>query len=270
MTVISPPLSEKTPRPRQPAWLCGDFPKIGLPVEPPKKCCRPATAGLLAVLYAGRYKGHAAIGEKEREKQEKPNNSFAMEMAKILASNLDFPNWERRLPAELKQHFAMLALARQPNAHAISIRLDHKTAEAALSAPKSPTDYLSALLRSCGLKDLVFCLEFADCDSDENHPLHLHGIVLIPADQVSRLADDLRITMASGYRQRYKNRAIDIQPIRTTLTQWAAYCSKDQQQTQARLQSNPFYASQSSRRAGKSLYEGIRAWLTPETPSQAP
>lgn len=272
MTATNPAPSGKIPKPRQPERPLGDFPKAGQPTASTKTPCSPEKAGLLARLYTGRHKGHV-VKKKKIEKSEEEarksskdlENSFAKEIAKILASGSDLPDWERRLTGELKQHFAMLALGHQPNAHAISIRLDHKTAEAALSAPKSPTDYLSAILRNHGIKDMAFCLEFSDTESDENHPLHLHGIAIIPADQPSRLANDLRKAMASDYRQRYKNQAIDIQPISTPGT-WTSYCSKNQQSTARQLKSSPVYASQSAKRAGKRLYEGIRAWVRPKTP----
>ncbi|MFD2838271.1 hypothetical protein ACFS3C_22105 [Azotobacter vinelandii] len=160
----------------------------------------------------------------------------------------------------------MLALGHQPNAHAISIRLDHKTAEAALSAPKSPTDYLSAILRNHGIKDMAFCLEFSDTESDENHPLHLHGIAIIPADQPSRLANNLRKAMASDYRQRYKKIKLSTFSRSALLAHGHLTVQKNQQSTARQLKSSPVYASQSAKRAGKRLYEGIRAWVRPKTP----
>lgn len=63
-----------------------------------------------------------------------------------------------------------------------------------------------------------------------------------------------------GYRQRYDNKAIDVQPIRTA-GGWFQYITKEVYFTAHDLGARPDYASRSAIQAGKALYESIRTWI---------
>ena len=56
------------------------------------------------------------------------------------------PDWSKNLSKDIKQFFRLRHLLSQPNAHTISIRLGHKIAEAALSAPRGPADYIAGVI----------------------------------------------------------------------------------------------------------------------------
>jgi hypothetical protein len=140
-----------------------------------------------------------------------------------------------------------------------------------LSAKKGPTDYLSGLLRGVGILDLAFVLEFASGGSEENHPLHIHGIARIPSALDTR---NLRGMLAPepdgrasppkrGYRQRWSNKAVTVTELQTPGA-WVCYSGKEFDYTAHVLESNPDYASQSAARAGRELYKAIRAWLRPQ------
>lgn len=173
------------------------------------------------------------------------------------------------MPADTKRAFSFLGFALKPGAQVINFRLGHEVAEAALSAKKGPTDYLSALLRTLGIVDLAFVLELASSDSGENHPLHLHGVARIPVALATRAVrevlapePDLDASPPTrGYRQRWSNKAIAVTELQTPGT-WVSYSGKEFDFTAHSLQSNPAYASRSATKAGRQLYEAMRVWLS--------
>ena len=172
------------------------------------------------------------------------------------------------MPADTKRAFSFLGFALKPGAQVINFRLGHEVAEAALSAKKGPTDYLSALLRTLGIVDLVFVSELASSDSEENHPLHLHGIARIPAAIATQAIRELLAPEPDlgaspptrGYRQRWSNKAIAVTELQTPGA-WVSYSGKEFDFTAHSLQSNPGYASRSATTAGRECYEAIRIWL---------
>lgn len=265
----------------------GDFPQ-----EPPKKSaskkrCTPGLAGVLTVLYHAHEYTLAVLGELQtlsdsstgsldtKTKDEISRRATALEFQKSLAlstaNGVDLPDWERRLSPDTKRAFALLAISQHPDAKSITFRLGHEVAEAALRAKKSPTDYLARLLQRLGITQAVFALECSTSASDENNPHHIHGVAIIPADLLDELTSKLRAALAPppcsdatppvrGYRQRYSNKAIDIRPVRTA-GGWFQYITKEIDFTAHALNARPDYASRSASKAGKELYETIRAWI---------
>ncbi|PPK35163.1 hypothetical protein CD175_30180 [Pseudomonas laurylsulfatiphila] len=155
-----------------------------------------------------------------------------------------------------------------PDAQAFTFRLGHEVADAALSAKKGPTDYLSALIRTLGIRDLAFITEFLCSVSEENHGFHIHGIARIPVALSIQTIQELlapkqNLKLArpiKGYRQRGDNKAIVVSELQTPGA-WATYSIKEFDFTAHCLQSNPDYASRSATNAGRELYESMRTWL---------
>ncbi|MGV6396769.1 hypothetical protein ACTUVN_002208 [Pseudomonas caspiana] len=257
----------------------GPFPKKAAITPPAKKRCTPAIVGVLAGFYTSYIKNVAVLAKLEIEKEKdqaridklKANNDELKGFAQAGASGVSLHDWKRRLSADTKRAFSFLGFSLQSDAQVINFRLGHEVAEAALSAKKGPTDYISALLRTLGIVDLAFVLELASSNSEENHPLHLHGIARIPAalsTQAIRelLAPEPHLDSSPptrGYRQRWSNKAIAVTELQTPGT-WASYSGKEFDFTAHSLQSNPGYASRSANKAGRGLYEAMRVWLRSE------
>ncbi|SEJ33250.1 hypothetical protein SAMN05216201_10776 [Pseudomonas linyingensis] len=268
----------------------GTFPKNITRASATKKPLRPSAARLLAILYLGHQDNVAVLGNLYRElrlatDQEgreqvqtritklEANNRYAQRLAQSVASGTELHEW-RRVPGELKRAFTLIGFASHRDAYAITIRLDSGVAGAALTAAKGQADYLSAILRRLGVTELAFVLERSDRESSENSPWHLHCSAIISADLLEELTREpigadgkpkpskLRKALALDYRQRYKNRAVDVQPLRTAGA-WGVYITKDIDVTTHRLKGrSPCYASQSAKRAARELYDGMRRWLT--------
>lgn len=183
------------------------------------------------------------------------------------AANISLGDWKRRVSPDTKLAFSFLGFSSMRNAKAFTFRLGYEVAEAALSAKKGYADYLSARLRTLGIVDLAFVGEFTDGHREECHGFHIHGVACIPES----VSDDAIFTLLAprqnlaasspikGHRQRGKNKAIDT-PDLATPGGWFCYSIKEIDATAHRLKCNPGYASQSSTRAGKKLYESITAW----------
>ncbi|WP_262498777.1 hypothetical protein [Pseudomonas sp. WS 5071] len=159
----------------------------------------------------------------------------------------------------------------KPDSKTLTIRLDHKTAEAALVAPRGPANYLAAIIRRTLAKlsietNLTFNLEFSHTGRRENHPAHIHGALCIPDDKVNEVTEALRSALAEGYRQRYKNLAVHIEKPRSGRS-WAAYCVKEYDITGIELtadrgrKTRPDYATQKLTQDARAFYENISAWL---------
>lgn len=250
----------------------------------------PRTARLLAILYLGHRDNVAVLGDlyrelnlstdqEERERIQvrinklEANNRYAQSLAQSVASGTELNEWKRGLADEQKRAFTLIGFASRRDAYALTIRLDSGVAGAALAAAKGQADYLSAILRGLGVTELAFVLERSDSESSENSPWHLHCSAIITADLLEDLTRELtgtdgepepsklREALALDYRQRFNNRAIDIQPLRTPGA-WGTYITKEIDVTTHRLKGrSPYYASRSARAAGRELYEGIRQWL---------
>lgn len=183
--------------------------------------------------------------------------------AQSAAFGIELHDWSKRVPEETKRAFTLIGYASHRDAYAITFRLSHRVAQAALAAKKGPTDYLAGLLKRAGLTEFAFVLEFSDSESEENHPLHIHGVAIIPAELLDGLSERLREALAHDYRQRGDNRAIDIRSL-VTPVRWMHYITKQIAQTTARLSQgrpeeiSPYYASRIARAAGRELYEEIR------------
>lgn len=187
-------------------------------------------------------------------------------VAQSAASGIELHDWSKRVPEETKRALTLIGFASQRDAYAITFRLSHRVARAALAAER-PTAYLADLLKRAGLTEIAFVLEFSDSESDENHPLHIHGVAIIPADLLEGLPERLRELLAHDYRQRGDNRAIDIRPL-VTPARWMHYITKQVVQTTARLSKgrpgevSPYYASRVARAAGRGLHSEIRQFAT--------
>ena len=152
-----------------------------------------------------------------------------------------------------------------------------------MRAKHGPTDYLARILQRLGLTQTAFVIERSASESDENNPYHIHGVAIIPAELLDELTKEtigsdgqsrpskLRALLAPprcndakapvrGYRQRYNNKAIDIEPVRTA-GGWFQYITKEADFTAHSLSARPDYASRSAIQAGKALYESIRKWI---------
>ena len=181
------------------------------------------------------------------------------------------PNWEKFVSPEIKQFFRIFHLCGKRDSKTLTIRLDHKTAEAALVAPRGPANYLAAIIKRTLAKlgietDMTFNLEFNHTGRTENHPAHIHGTLCIPDDKVNEVTEALRSALAEGYRQRYKNLAVHIEQPRSARA-WAAYCIKEYDITGIKLttdrgrKTRPEYSTRELTQDAKTFYETISAWL---------
>lgn len=240
-------------------------------------------AGLLANFQSMRERGVAAISEldpdldHEQIAQIEAKISFIDQVAQSYAGKDSgkLADWSKHVPAEIKQFFRLLWLARQPDAVAVTIRLDHRTATKALDAKRGPANHLAAIIQRTLAKlgistDLAFNLEYTHGASTENHPLHLHGIVRIPADRIEEARQALRSALAEGYRQRFGNLAVHIAEI-SNPRWWAGYCTKEHGISADILKKArgkrtvPDYASDSARDGGKTLYERLGELFSDES-----
>ncbi|EZP68817.1 hypothetical protein [Pseudomonas sp. RIT357] len=198
-------------------------------------------------------------------------DAFIQKLVRDYQGAGELPDWAKFVSPEIKQFFRIFHQCGKPDSKTLTIRLDHKTAEAALVAPRGPANYLAAIIKRTlarvGIEtDLTFNLEFNHTGRTENHPAHIHGTLCIPDDRVNEVTDALRNALAEGYRQRYKNLAVHIEKPRSAHW-WAAYCVKEYIITASRLEAGrgrknrPDYATQNLTREAKAFYEGMSAWL---------
>jgi len=256
--------------------LSGPFPKSAPQQVAAKQRCTPASAGVLATFYTSYVRNLAVLGKLQAENKDlehidklQANNDYLLKLAQDYASCISLPDWKRRLPADTKQAFSFLGFMSTPDAKAFTFRLGHEVADAALSAKKGPTDNLSTLIKSLGVKDLAFVVEFADSESKENHSFHIHGIARFPSDLTLETIQGLLAPKQSlksakpvkGYRERGSNKAIVVNELKSPGA-WALYSSKELDFTAHVLRFNPDYASRSATKAGRELYESMRTWLT--------
>ncbi|WP_178119387.1 hypothetical protein [Metapseudomonas lalkuanensis] len=237
----------------------------------------PGMVGALASFHAGYQRHVAVLGQLDTSNPDTPTLKKFYVFTKLALEytyKVNLCDWQRRLPTEVKRAFTMLGISGTPGASIFTFRLGHEVAEKALSASEGPAAHLAALIkRKLGIKDIAFILEYPSSTSDENHQLHLHGIACIPEGLTE---DDIRVVLApkpkeevKGYRQRFGNKAIDLQPI-TTPGAWMSYISKEYLITQRKLGSAPDYASHGASRAGKELYEELVSWIKSERAREAP
>jgi hypothetical protein len=198
-------------------------------------------------------------------------DAYIQKLMRSYQGSGDLPDWAKFVSAQMKHYFRLHLLCTKPDAKTITIRLDHDSAGAALAAPRGPANYLAEIIKRTLMKlgietDLAFSLEFNHTGSMENHPLHIHGAFCIPDDRVGDASKALRKALALGYRQRYKNLAVDIERPRSAQW-WAAYCIKEYGITASRLEaergrsSRPDYATQQLAQEAKAFYEDISNWL---------
>ncbi|MNF55276.1 hypothetical protein D3C84_367320 [compost metagenome] len=239
----------------------------------------PQQAGLIASFHASHERHVVAISQlhpdldNEQVTKLLSINSFISQLAKSYKGKGTgkLADWSKHVPAHIKQFFRLLWLARQPDAKAFTIRLDHDTATAALAAKRSPANHLAGIIQRTLTKlgittEQAFNLEFVHGTSKENHPLHVHGIFCIPADRIEEVSKALRTALAKEYRQRFDNLAVHIDSIQNERW-WAVYCIKERDITTGRLsairnrETDPDYAGHAARRGGKTIYESVSDWL---------
>ncbi|HHW2076575.1 TPA: hypothetical protein ACUUEK_000705 [Pseudomonas aeruginosa] len=244
---------------------------------PRKILATPQQAGLIASFHASHEQRVAAISDlhpdldNEQVTKLLSINSFISKLAKSYKGTGKLADWSKHVPPHIKRFFRLLWLARQSDAKAFTIRLDHDTATAALAAKRSSANHLAGIIQRTLTKlgittEQAFNLEFAHGASKENHPLHAHGIFCIPADRTEEVSKALRIALAKEYRQRFGNLAVQIESIQNERW-WAAYCIKEHDITVGRLnairnrETDPDYASHAARRGGKLIYDRVSDWL---------
>ncbi|MFL9815483.1 hypothetical protein D7241_19740 [Stutzerimonas sp. VN223-3] len=240
-------------------------------------------AGLLANFQSMREQNVVAISnldpdlDHEQIAQIEARISFIVKVAQSYAGKGpgQLADWSKHVPADTKQFFRLLWLARQPNAVAVTIRLGHPTAKKALAAKRGPANHIAEVIQRTLAKlgistDLGFNLEYTHGASAENHPLHLHGIVCIPADRLEAVRLALKSALAKEYRQRFDNLAVHIEAI-TNHRWWAGYCIKEHQLTADILKkvrgrsTVPDYACTSTRNGGRALHQGLEELLSGES-----
>jgi hypothetical protein len=248
-----------------------------------KKLSTTGQAGLLANFQSMHEEGVVAISElhpdldHEQIAQLETKISFIIQVARSYKGKDTgkLADWSKHVPAEVKQFFRLLWLARQPHALAVTIRLDHHTATKALAAKRGPANHLADIIRRTLAKmgittALAFNLEYTHGTSRENHPLHLHGIMCIPVDRIDEARLALRSALAEDYRQRFDNLAVHIEAIKNHRW-WAGYCTKEPDITADALKKSrgrntvPDYACASTRDGGKTLYESVNELFSDES-----
>jgi hypothetical protein len=242
-----------------------------------KALATPGQAWLLAGFADGMEKRVAAISHLDPEIDQKDIeriqkiDSYVQSLARNYLSTGKLPDWSKSLSKDIKQFFRLRHLLSQPHAQVISIRLGHKVAEAALSAPRGPADYLAGvIMRTLKALDvnteLAFNLEFVHGACRENHPLHIHGVLCVPDDQLPAVVDALTRALAAGYRARWKNVAVLLERPQSPGF-WASYCIKESTVTAETISRNggrpdsTSYATRTQTRDAKAYYERIDEWV---------
>jgi hypothetical protein len=237
----------------------------------------PGRAGLLAKFHLSHAERVVAISELhqdlDNDQLEKllSVDAFIQKLMHSYQGSGELPEWAKFVSPEMKQYFRLHLLCTKPDSKAITSRLDHDSAEAALAAPRGPANYLADIIKrnlaKLGIEtDLALNLEFNHTGRTENHPLHIHGALRIPESMVKEVSEALRNSLAESYRQRYGNVAVLIEAPRSAHW-WAAYCIKEYTATAGRLEaergrkSRPDYATQKLTQVAKVFYEDISAWL---------
>lgn len=237
-------------------------------------------ARLLADFAAGMEKRVAAISQLDPEKDQtdieriQKIDSYVRSLARSYLSTGKLPDWSKSLSKDIKQFFRLRHLLSQPHAHVISIRLGHKVAEAALSASRGPADYLAGVimrtLKALGVNtELAFNLEFVQGACRENHPLHIHGVMCVPDDQLPAVIDALTRALAAGYRARWKNVAVLLERPQSPGF-WASYCIKESTVTSEVLfrkcgrPDSASYATRTQTRNAKAFYNKVEEWFGKE------
>lgn len=237
----------------------------------------PGRAGLIAgfsLIHAARVvaisKLHPCVDRVQLETLLRID-TFIQKLVREYQGAGKLPEWAKSVSPEMKQYFRIFHQCRKPESKTITIRLDHKTAEAALAAPRGPANYLAEIIKRALAKlgietDIAFNLEFNHTGRTENHPAHIHGALCVPGDRIGDVIEALRCALAEGYRQRYRNLAVHIEaPHRPHW--WASYCVKEYGITAIKLSSDrvrktrPDYATQSLTQEAKAFYEDISTWL---------
>lgn len=237
----------------------------------------PGQAWLLAGFAAGMEKRVAAISQldpqidrRDIERIQKID-SYVQSLARGYLSTGKLPDWSKSLSKDIKQFFRLRHLLSQPHAHVISNRLGHKVAEAALNAPRGPADYLAGVimrtLKALGINtELAFNLEFVHGVCRENHPLHIHGVLCVPDEQLPAVTDALTQALASGYRARWKNVAVLLERPQSPGF-WASYCIKESAVTSEILfrksgrTDSTSYATRGQTRNAREFYTKIDEWF---------
>lgn len=247
-----------------------------------KALVTPGQAWLLAGFADGMEKRVAAIGQLDPEIDQRDIeriqkiDSYVQSLARNYLSTGKLPDWSKSLSKDIKQFFRLRHLLSQPHAHVISIRLGHKVAEAALGAPRGPADYLAGViirtLKALGIHtELVFNLEIVHGACRENHPLHIHGALCVPDDQIAAVTGALSLALAAGYRARWRNVAVMLEKPRSPGF-WASYCIKESAVTAATIFRNSgrvdstSYATRTQTRDAKAYYGRIDAWVRMGSP----
>jgi hypothetical protein len=237
----------------------------------------PGRAGLVAKFHLGHAKRVIAISELhtglDHEQLEKllRIDAYIQQLMHSYQGSGELPGWAKFVSSEMKQYFRLHLLCTKPDAKTFTIRLDHRTAEAALAAPRGPANYLAETIKrtlaKLGIETaLAFNLEFNHTGSTENHPLHIHGALCIPEGRVKEASEALRKALAKSYRQRYCNLAVHIEKPRSAHW-WAAYCIKEYGITAYRLEAErarknrPDYTTQKLTQDARAFYENVSDWL---------
>jgi hypothetical protein len=237
----------------------------------------PGRAGLVASFSLSHAVSVAAINklhpDLDHEQIEKllRTDAFIQKLAREYQGTGELPDWAKFVSPEMKQFFRIFHQCQKPNSKIITIRLDHKTAEAALAASRGPANYLAEIIKrtlpKLGIEtDIAFNLEFNHTGRTENHPAHIHGALCVPDDKVDEVTAALRRALSEGYRQRYNNLAVHIETPRNARW-WAAYCVKEYAITIIKLKAvhgrknRPDYSTHAVTQEAKTFYEQMGAWL---------
>lgn len=214
---------------------------------------------------------HPQLDKKDIDRIQKID-SYVQSLARCYLSMGKLPEWSKSLNKDIKQFFRLRQLLSQPDALTISIRLGRKVAEAALSAPRGPADFLAGLITRTlsvhGIKaQLVFNLEFIHGSCRENHPLHIHGALCVPGERVHAVTQALTRALASDYRARWTNVAVLLEePLPGGF--WASYCIKESAVTSEMLSirgvrnKSASYSSRHQSQRAKAFYDRIGDWVS--------
>jgi hypothetical protein len=213
---------------------------------------------------------HPQLDHEDIERIQKVD-AHIQHVARSYLSTGKLPDWSKSVEKDIKQFFRLRQLLSQPGAHTISVRLGHKVAEAALTAPRGPADYLAGVmmrtLKTLGIStEVVFNLEFVHGACRENHPLHIHGALCVSDDQVKAVTEALTRALAIGYRARWKNVAVLLERPKNPGF-WASYCVKESNVTSEILfrkggrPDSASYATRTQTRNAKAFYSKIEKWF---------
>lgn len=185
----------------------------------------------------------------------------ALRDAKKTLHRCRLPRWND-LNATSKLAIKLACLAENPDAAFLTINLGRRFADQALKNKRGLAlrngDIIRVALMDLGLPgSLALTVELSE-NRERNSPLHIHGIALIPEQQLAALSHQLKERLTADYIEHAGNKAVLIKPVQAAgpLT---GYICKDIMKDMP-MNNRRFYASKDLTEPSRLFYEELRQW----------